>query len=53
VISVYVIRDQGMPPAVGISDGLSDIVVTKSDINRLIEMLEMFGGEVNDRDIIR
>jgi hypothetical protein len=40
-ISVYQIRDQGMPDAIGISDGICDVKVLKADVKCLIEMLEV------------
>jgi hypothetical protein len=40
-ISVYQITDQGLPPAVGISDGHNDIVILKCDIKYLLELLQV------------
>jgi hypothetical protein len=42
MLSVYKIEDQGLPPAVGISDGLSDVVVLVTDIVTLVELLQVY-----------
>ncbi len=43
--SVYPIKDQGMPDAIGISDGMVDIVILKADVGYLIEVLKVIGGD--------